>query len=90
MDRIYATNECDGIILMNYAKEKGWLMYDSDFNNNLELMSVTTRHIYDEYPYMDTFKYLDMDTKTHHTKAKRGMFDLTNQDGTIEEIDYDI
>jgi hypothetical protein len=90
MDRIYATNESDSIILINYANEKGWTMYDSDYNNSLEPMTITTRHIYDEYPYMDTFKYLNMDTKTHHTTAKRGMYDLTNQDGTIEEIDYDI
>lgn len=90
MDRIYATNESDSIILINFAKEKGWAMYDADYDNNREPMTVTTRTTYEEYPYMDTFKYLDMDTKTHSTKPKRGMYDLTNQDGTIEEIDYDI
>ena len=75
---------------MNYAKEKGWSMYDADYNNNREPITITTRTTYDEYPYMDTFKYLDMETKTHYTTAKKGRWELTNQDGTIEEVDYDV
>lgn len=89
LDRIYATNESDAIIFMNYAKEQGWSMYNSDFKNNKQVLSLKIKWLYDEYPYMDTFRFLDADNLTINTFSQKGMYDLTNQDGTIELIDFD-
>lgn len=87
MDRIYATCDSDAIILMNYAKENGWRYYDEnsvndDFHSN---MYIETAEIYDMYPYMDTFKYLDTDSKRYYTYYKRNCYELENQDGTWDE-----
>jgi len=84
MDRIYSTYESDSIILMNYAREKGWLYYDDDFDSSLEPMSINVEYIYEEYPYMDTFKYLNMDTNTCSTIPEIGLYALERQDGRID------
>ena len=92
LDRVYANSEADGIIFMNYAKEKGWSLFDK--NEATPDIYIKTPLIYEEYPYMDTFKYLDMNTHKYYSQSRRGTYELEGQEGEFDKVgsyddDYD-
>lgn len=74
MDRCYSILDTDCKIMTNWAKDRG---YYYDYHDHIYLgdkklswqeqsvLSVSLRFTtFDSYPYMDTFKHLDLDTKS--------------------------
>jgi hypothetical protein len=60
MDRQYTNYDSDIQLFWNYAKSNGWSFYGFGKGKNRE---VQIKDIdYEEYPYMDTFKYYDPKT----------------------------
>ena len=85
LDRVYSNSEADAIILMNYAKEKGWRYFDTSVAT--PDIYIKTPLIYAEYPYMDTFKYLDMNTHKYYSLLRRGTYELEGQEGEFDKVD---
>lgn len=88
LDRIYSINEPDSIILMNYAEENNWLYYDNDYMGSIP-MDIKVSKTYEEYPYMDTFKFLDIKGGIVYNTYEVGTYNLEEQDGTIEKASMD-
>lgn len=73
LDRCYCILDADAIIFYNWAKEKGFLykkrgnIYDSldDSKQNNLMMTVSIDYCsFSSYPYLDTFRFLDMEDGT--------------------------
>ena len=86
LDRIYSNSEADAIIFMNYAKEQGWDFYDKD--ETTPDIWIHTPTLYDMYPYMDTFKYLDMNTNKYYSKYRCGTYELEDTEGVFEKAEW--
>ena len=78
LDRVYSITESDGIIFMNYAKDMGWQHYTATSKPDIWIETPT---VYEKYPFMDTFKYLDMKTHKYYSKFRRGTYELEGQRG---------
>jgi hypothetical protein len=75
MDRVYSTHDYEVGLFIDYAKERGWI-YKSSQNslstgfmlgddNYTEPLIVQLENIeFDEYPYLDTLKWMDYSKKT--------------------------
>jgi hypothetical protein len=64
LDRIYAADEADKTIFINYAKRNGWVAYDTHKNSLPADMKIKLQNLnYSKYPYMDTFKWYNRTTK---------------------------
>ena len=101
MDRIYAIDDATKKMFQDYADEKGWLkrrtssygdymdfmlgeeVYD-DYRAKVEL----NRWRFDEYPYMDTFKALIVDSGTlinSEDDSYSGRYIMTHTDGDYDD-----
>lgn len=89
MDRIYSQSESDAIILMNYAEEQGWDYYDK--SNFKQLKLKLNNCDYDEYPYMDTFKYLDLTNNLLYVNLPENFeYDITLYEMDSQEGRYNV
>jgi hypothetical protein len=85
-DRIFGYNIEDAILIEKYCIEYG---YKDAFKLNIELNIQLDEWIFDKYPYMDTFKYLDIKTgilSNHYNKDNIYIFDLVSTTGKISEL----
>lgn len=67
IDRVYATNDEDIKIYIDYADERGWLCYENnDYRKNMfvQLTSGVDYGNANDNPYMDTFKRYNPDNNT--------------------------
>ena len=101
MDRIYAIDDATKKMFQDYADEKGWLkrrtssygdymdfmlgeeVYD-DYRAKVDL----NRWRFDEYPYMDTFKALIVESGTlinSEDDSYSGRYIMTHTDGDYED-----
>jgi len=100
MDRQYAINENYITDLRNWAKSKGYAYKthnnhhslgkvsfgDDDFDCTMEIE--LPKYVYEEFPYMDTFRRLDPDEFILHNDDKNieGHYLLNSTSGGFEEI----
>lgn len=60
MDRIYASDDSDKTIFMNYAKRNNWLSYDLHKGSLPQNIKFQLNKLnYGRFPYMDTFQFFD-------------------------------
>ena len=82
MDRIYANKDSDLLFFVNYAKENGWLYYNNITRENYISLRVQINDInYQMFPYMDTFKFLDIDSKILSSNGVVDNYELESQEG---------
>jgi len=64
LDRIYAADDADKTIFINYAKRNGWISFDTH-KGSLSTSNLKVRlnkMVYNKYPYMDTFQWYERET----------------------------
>jgi hypothetical protein len=102
LDRIYYNSDSDMELFKDYAKEMGW--YVKEYNNSsassYAIHPQTGKSVslmckvyikdgsYESYPYMDTFKYLNIDYGTLSTFSGHGDYILEGTDGEYIICDY--
>ena len=92
MDREYTIYDADVKLFNNYAIKEGWIYedYDGYMLNGTEYpkdLYVSLEKMYfDEYPYMDTLKYLGNKTLTSSSHS-RHEFELNDTEGHWEGYD---
>ena len=85
LDRIYAADDTDKTIFINYAKRNGWLAYDTHKGSLPSDLKIKLNDInYSKFPYMDTFQWFNVKTKT--IRVTKGEYEsdqvkLTGADG---------
>ncbi len=85
LDRIYAADDTDKTIFINYAKRNGWLAYDTHKGSLPTDLKVKLNNLnYSKYPYMDTFQWFNRNSK--EVRLTRGDFEsdqvrLTSAEG---------
>jgi len=101
MDRVYSVGDSDIIKFMNYAKEQNWMHkfyqgasdeYSLLFNYNGEdffgKASVKLDNTdFNNYPYVDTLFFLDIDKKTMSNFGVKDCFILGSTNGNLEKCD---
>ncbi len=90
MDRIYTNADSDIQLFKQYAESKGWWYKDRQDSSNMftaangtvskcpDYIVTLEASDFDEYPYLDTLAYLNLEKKT-----------LSN-DGEMIEADYQL
>jgi len=78
LDRVYYINDNDKNLFELYAKKKGWMTYSSDINMTVKLKWCVDSEDEEDFPYMDTFAYLDIDAR-----------ELTNDDYSDYDVELD-
>lgn len=101
MDRIYVYNDSDVELFRQYAKENKW--YCKYYNNStanpsaispdgdvvkLNLTILIKRGGYDNYPYLDTFKYYNKGSGKISTIKNSGDYTLEDTEGHFLSCDY--
>lgn len=102
MDRIYTYRDSDVNLFKDFAKKNGW--YCKYYNNtseqlivhdlegrmvNLESAKVKLcKSEFDEYPYLDTFRFLSCDGNYLTNVESEGQYVLDDTEGERNEIDY--
>lgn len=64
MDRIYTNNDSDINVFRDYGKKNNWLMKainERDWAQRANSTITLSAKEFDQFPYMDTFKYLDVE-----------------------------
>ena len=98
MDRVYTILEPDEIIFINYAIKNGYYYRSNGTNEKINyyfngevidgsetIMSVNLDYSdFTYYPYLDTFKYLNIDEKILSNNPKRHDYILTSTEGRWE------
>lgn len=65
MDRVYAHYDSDVHIFRKYADERGWAKHS--FNTMPNMSVALTKSKFKNYPYMDSFQYINLDSLTAST-----------------------
>lgn len=102
MDRQYAASDSYIDLMRSFADKKGWSIklrnsYDSekgvifgDFKGGLDMSVQLNNIIYSNFPYVDTFKIINPDTKVlinqSSDDAEDGMWSLTSTQGEYSVI----
>ena len=82
-DRVYATHGVLEKEVILYLKHLGFLdMYSNNTNETINL-----KHLPDKYPYMDSFKYLNLNSKTISTACDDYDYELIRTNGLLEDED---
>jgi len=109
MDRIYFSYNEDVELFKEYAKSKGWcykakqesshhsrIEFNQDKKREGDLTVKLEKYWFDDYPYMDTLKFLNESSKTlstnnyrsdltlESTTGGRGECDMCNGDGRVD------
>lgn len=88
LDRIYAADEPDKTIFINYAKRNGWIAYDTHKGSLPSDLKLKLNNIeYNKFPYMDTFQWYNR--KTKEIRLNKGDYEsdqvkLTGADGNYK------
>ena len=102
LDRIYTINDSDVQLFREYAKENGWYSKYSNQSTSdgraiapngdiehLTLVVTLNKKTYDEYPYLDTLKYL-FNGKLYNEKKSDGILLEDTEGGFIDDNDCDV
>jgi hypothetical protein len=82
MDRVYAINDFYQNVLINYGKERGMKYYFTDSETKMTINDIETSDCSCDNPFMDTFRYYNVDKK--QLLSFEPMFD-----GDAEDVDFD-
>lgn len=100
MDRIYTVAESDIELFKQFAQKNGWWYktrqsYDLEYRNITNGSETTSKRVFcdldkvdfDEYPYVDTLCFINLDNKTASNRSRNADRALRDTDGEWDDPD---
>jgi len=93
LDRVYTSYDCDIILFEQYAKQLGCkLFYEEIIKQSSEFVELTIKPKYidfEEYPFMDTFRYFYPSKKIFNSEiiiGNNAYYDMDTTNGKLSDI----